>query len=74
MIFRYNVAGVGCNGTIYKFIVIFICFNQVKMIMRRQPFYVVSCQYDVDNGFRHLLVDVAGNDFVIFFNNFIRDA
>ena len=46
----------------------------MEMIMRDKPLHIASCQHGVDYGFGHPWIDVPGDDFHVFFNDFIGDT
>lgn len=73
-ILRYDISGIGYNGAIYKFVVIFISLNEVEVKVGVSFDDVVSvdnCSYD---GFCQPRIDITCNDFLVFFNNFVSDA
>lgn len=54
-VIRNNKLSIGFNGTIYKFIVIVICLDKMKVVKHLHKTSVISVQDGVDNTMSNLL-------------------
>ena len=65
----HNVSRIGLYGTVNKFVVIGVGSDEVEMVSRIDPHYMLTLHKSVDDGLGKLGIEVSAQDFFIFKKN-----